>query len=83
MATGVVQSDKPGHPAVLHRLGHMLACANRVLVAHDDAHTTAHDVAHGTAHDVAFHIALDVARSVGHEVLVANSFLVMQHVSQM
>ncbi len=83
MATVVVQSNKPGQPAVLHRLCHALACADRVLVTHVDAHTTIHAVAHGTAHDVACDIAFDIARSVGHEVLLANSFLVMQHVSQM
>ncbi len=74
MAALIVQSGKSGHPAVLHRLGHMLACAHHVLVTHDVAHTTAHDVAHGTAHDVAFHIALDIARSVRHESLVAINF---------
>ncbi len=76
MAAVIVQSDKPGHPALHKRLCHALACADYVLVAHDVAHTTAHDVAHGIAHDVAFDIALNTACSTTHNILIAKSFMV-------
>lgn len=66
MATVVVQSDKPGQPALLHRLGHVLTHADHVLVANDVAHTT--------AHHSAFDIALSTARKVMHNLLIANGF---------
>ncbi len=45
MASVVVQSGKPGCPALLHKVCHVLTYADYVLVAHDTAHNTAHDVA--------------------------------------
>ena len=77
MAAIVVQSNKPGYHAVLHRLCHVLTYADHVLVAHDVAHTIAHGVAHGNAHDVAFDIALAIACSFRHKVLIANGFWVL------
>lgn len=77
MATVMVQSDKPGHPALLHKLSHALTYADRILVAHDVAHSIAPGVAHGIARDTAFGIALNVARSIMHGTLTAKHFPMM------
>ena len=55
VATIMVQSDKPGHPALLHKQSHALTYADHVLVAHDVVHTIACGVAHGIARDTVWY----------------------------